>query len=67
MSLKPYRAVPWLRRVFAGLLLRKPGYTPGSVHVGYVVEKLYWKILFIDFFRFPLCQCQSAVALHSHI
>jgi hypothetical protein len=34
-----FRAVPWLRRLVAGLPLRRPGLDPGSVHVGFVVDK----------------------------
>ena len=33
-------AVPWLRRLVAGLPPRKPGFDPGSVHVGFVVDKV---------------------------
>jgi hypothetical protein len=33
-------AVPWLRRLVAGLSPRRPGFDPGSVHVGYVVDKV---------------------------
>jgi hypothetical protein len=33
-------AVPWLRRLAAGLPPRRPGFDPGSVHVGFVVDKL---------------------------
>ena len=33
-------AVPWLRRSVAGLPPRRPGLDPGSVHVGFVVEKV---------------------------
>jgi hypothetical protein len=32
-------AVPWLRRLAAGLSPRQPGTVPGSVHVGFVVDK----------------------------
>jgi hypothetical protein len=32
--------VPWLRRLAAGLPPRRPGFDPGSVHVGFVVEKV---------------------------
>jgi hypothetical protein len=34
------KAVPWLRRLVAGLSPRKPGFDPGSVHVGFVVDKV---------------------------
>jgi hypothetical protein len=33
-------AVPWLRRLVAGLSPRRPGFDPGSVHVGFVVDKV---------------------------
>jgi hypothetical protein len=33
-------AVPWLRWLVAGLSLRRPGFDPGSVHVGFVVFPL---------------------------
>jgi hypothetical protein len=33
-------AVPWLRRLDAGLPRRRPGFDPGSVHVGFVVDKV---------------------------
>jgi hypothetical protein len=33
-------AVPWLRRLVAGLPLRRLGFDPGSVHVGFVVDKV---------------------------
>jgi hypothetical protein len=31
--------MPWLKRLVAGLSLRRPGFDPGSVHVGFVVDK----------------------------
>ena len=33
-------AVPWLRRLVAGLLPRSPGFDAGSVHVGFVVNRV---------------------------
>jgi hypothetical protein len=33
-------AVPWLRRLVAGLPLRSPGFDPGSVHVGFVLNNV---------------------------
>ena len=33
-------AVSWLRRLVAGLSPRRPGFDPGSVHVGFVVDKV---------------------------
>jgi hypothetical protein len=32
--------MPWLRRLVAGLSLRKPGFHAGSVHVGLMVDKV---------------------------
>jgi hypothetical protein len=34
------RAVPWLRRLVAGLSPRRHGFDPGSVHVGFVVDNV---------------------------
>jgi hypothetical protein len=34
------RAVPWLRRLAAGLSPQRPRFDPGSVHVGFVVDKV---------------------------
>jgi hypothetical protein len=33
-------AVPWLRRLAADLPTRRPRFDPGSVHVGFVVDKV---------------------------
>jgi hypothetical protein len=33
-------AVPWLRRLVAGLPPLSPVFDPGSVHVGFVVDKV---------------------------
>jgi hypothetical protein len=32
--------VPWLRRFVAGLPPQRPEFDPGSVHVGFVVDKV---------------------------
>jgi hypothetical protein len=34
------RAVPWLRRLVTGLPPQRPGFDPGSVHVGFVVDEV---------------------------
>jgi len=40
-KLRGLLAVPWLRRLVAGLLLpRRPGYALQSVHVGFVVDRV---------------------------
>jgi hypothetical protein len=35
-----YIAVPWLRWLVTGLSPRRPGFVPGSVRVGFVVDKV---------------------------
>jgi hypothetical protein len=35
-----YRVMPWLRQLVVGLSPRRPGFTPGSIHVGIVVDKV---------------------------
>jgi hypothetical protein len=32
--------MPWLRRLVAGLWPRRLGFDPGSIHVGFVVDKV---------------------------
>jgi hypothetical protein len=39
-GLTGYPAVPWLKRSVAGLSPQKNGFAPGSVHVGFVVDKV---------------------------
>jgi hypothetical protein len=38
--MRKYTAVPWLRPLVAGLPQRRTGFDPGSVHVGFVVDKV---------------------------
>jgi hypothetical protein len=45
-------AVPWLRRLVAGLSPRRPGFDPGSVHVGFVVDKVALGQVFPRVLRF---------------
>jgi hypothetical protein len=33
-------AVPWLRKLLAGLSLRRPAFDPRQVHVGFVVDEV---------------------------
>jgi hypothetical protein len=35
-----HRAVPWLRRLVAGLSPRRPGFAAGSIHVRFLVDKV---------------------------
>jgi hypothetical protein len=44
--------LPWLRRLVAGLSLRSPGFALGSIHVGFVVDKVTLGQVFLRVFRF---------------
>jgi hypothetical protein len=46
--------VPLLRRLVAGLSPQRPGFTPGSVYVGFVVDKVALGQVSSDFFGFSL-------------
>jgi hypothetical protein len=46
------RAVPRLRQLVAGLPSRRPGFNPGSVHVGFVVDKVALGQVFPRVLRF---------------
>jgi hypothetical protein len=48
------KAVPWLRQLVAGIPPRRPGFDPGSVHVGFVVDKVAVGQVFPQVLRFPL-------------
>jgi hypothetical protein len=52
--------VPWLRRLLAGLSLRKSGFVPGLLHVEFVVEKVAMDRFIFGFFYFPL-----SISFHS--
>jgi hypothetical protein len=60
-------AVPWLGWLVAGLLLRRPGFATGSVHVGFVVDEVeLWQVSLRRSTVFS-CQYHSTVALHSNL
>jgi hypothetical protein len=42
----------WLRQLIAGLSPRRPGFDPGSVHVGFVVDKVALGHVFLRVLRF---------------
>jgi hypothetical protein len=44
--------VPWLRRLVADLPPRRPGFDPGLVHVGFVVDKVALGQVFPRVLRF---------------
>jgi hypothetical protein len=45
-------AVPWLRSLVAGLSPRRAGFAPGSIHVGFVVDKVALGQVFLPVLRF---------------
>jgi hypothetical protein len=45
-------AVIWLRWLVAGLSRRSHGFTPGSIHVGFVVDKVALGQVFLRVLRF---------------
>jgi hypothetical protein len=48
-------AVPWLRRLAAGLPPRRPRFDPGSVHMWDLWwTKWHWDRFFSEYFGFPL-------------
>jgi putative component of membrane protein insertase Oxa1/YidC/SpoIIIJ protein YidD len=47
-------AVPWLRRLVAGLPLRRPGFDPGSLHVRFAVDKVALGQVFLRVVGFSL-------------
>jgi hypothetical protein len=47
-------AVPWLKRLVAGLSSRRPAFVPGSVHVAFAGTKWHWDRFISEFFGFPL-------------
>jgi hypothetical protein len=55
-------AVPWLRRLVAGLSPRRPGFDPGSVHVGFAVDKVALGQVFRPSTSVYPCQFHSTCA-----
>jgi hypothetical protein len=51
--LDPCMAVPWLSWLVTGLSLRRPGFMPGSVYVGFM-DKVALGQVFSEFFSFIL-------------
>jgi hypothetical protein len=49
-----FKALPGLRRLAAGLSLRRSGFNPGSVNVGFMVDKVALGGFSPEYFSFPL-------------
>jgi hypothetical protein len=58
--------VPWLRRLVAGLSPRRPGFDPGSVNVGFVVDEVALGQVFLLVLRFSPVSIILLV-LHTHL
>lgn len=56
--------VPWLRRLYVGLSMRRSGFEPSSVHVRFVREKWHCDRFFCDCFGFPLLVSFHHLLLH---
>jgi hypothetical protein len=44
--------MPWLRQLVTDISLRRAGFTPGSVHVGFVVDKVAFEQFFLRVVEF---------------
>jgi hypothetical protein len=49
---KKFKAVPWLRLLVAGVSLRSPGFEPRSLHVGFVVDNVALRQVFLQVLQF---------------
>jgi hypothetical protein len=57
------RAVPWLRRLVAGLSLLRPGFASGPVNIGFVVDEVALRQVYLRVLRFSA----DSITLHTHI
>jgi hypothetical protein len=60
-----YKTPPYDKRLVAGFPLRRPGFDPGSGHVGFVVDKVAPGQVFSEYFDFS-CQFSFHRLLHIH-
>jgi hypothetical protein len=58
--------VPWLRRLVADLPQRRIVFEPGSVHVGFVVDKVALGQVFLWVLRFSSVSIIIQPGLHTH-
>jgi hypothetical protein len=59
------QAMPQLRQLVAGFSPWRPGFKPGSGHVGFVVDKVALGQVFSEYFGFPR-QFEFHRLLHHH-
>jgi hypothetical protein len=62
----PLQAVPWFRRLVAGLPPRRPRFDPSSGHVGFVVDIVALGQVFSEYFGLP-SQFSFQQMLHTHV
>jgi hypothetical protein len=60
------RAVQWLKRLVTGLSPRRPGFAPGSIHVGFVVDTVALRHVFLRVLRFSRTNIIPPL-LHIHL
>jgi hypothetical protein len=70
--LRPQRllVMPWIRRLVAGLSLRRPDFYPSSAHVKFAVEKVALRLCFLGRFWFSLVSAIPSTfhnSLHLHV
>jgi hypothetical protein len=57
-------AMQWLTRLVAGLSPRSSRLAPGSIHVGFVVDKVALQQVFLRVFRFFLISLSFAILIY---
>jgi hypothetical protein len=57
--------IPWLRRSVTGLSPRRPGFSPGSVCVGFVVDRVAVRQVFLRVLRVSFVSIVPP-RLHTH-
>lgn len=65
LNSKTCGVVPWPRRLFAGLSLRKPLFTSRRFHAGFVVERVACDSVFCRVLRFSCASIWSTIVLAS--
>jgi hypothetical protein len=59
-------AVPWLRRLVAGFLPRRPGFAPRAAYVGFMMDKVALGQVFIGVLQFsPVGIIPPLLQIHS--